>query len=272
MGNLSNYSEKIVDLILMYAPRLVLAIVVLIIGLWVIKFAVRGMNRLMEKSEVELSLRKFLSSIVNLLLKVLLLISVASMVGIATTSFVAILGAAGLAVGLALQGSLANFAGGVLLLLFKPIKIGDFIEAQGFSGRVDEVGVFNTILKTPDNKTIIIPNGTLSNGAITNYSSESERRVDMTFGISYQDDITKAKKILNHLVQEDARIMHEPSPQVVVSGLGESSVNFAVRVWCKATDYWDIYFDMQEKIKQTFDRESITIPFPQSDVYLHQAK
>ena len=194
------------------------------------------------------------------------------MVGIATTSFIALLGAAGLAIGLALQGSLANFASGVLILIFKPYKINDFIEAAGIKGTVHEIQVFNTVLKTPDNKTIIIPNSQVSAGTITNYSTEATRRVDMTFGIGYSDDIDKAKSVLSKLLKEDSRVLDNPEIMIVVSELADSSVNFSVRGWVKAADYWGVYFDMHEKVKKTFDKENISIPFPQTDVHLFQEK
>ncbi|TSA28180.1 mechanosensitive ion channel family protein, partial [bacterium] len=213
-------------------------------------------------------LQKFLISMITVLLKVLLFISVASMVGIATTSFIAILGAATFAIGLALQGGMSNFAGGVLILLLKPFKVGDTIEAQGFVGKVHEIQIFNTIMKTFDNKMIYIPNGSLSNGSITNYSKEPIRRVDMTFGIGYDDDIKRAKEVLAGLIKEDARILKDPAPLIAVSSLGDSSVNFALKVWCDTAEYWNIYFDMQEKVKLTFDQENISIPFPQTDVHL----
>lgn len=270
MQDFQVYGEKAIELTMMYAPKVLLALVVLFIGLRIIKIAERALNKGMEKANTDASLRKFLSSLLSVLLKVILIISVASMIGIATTSFVAILGAAGLAVGLALQGSLANFAGGVLILFFKPFKVGDFIETQGHLGVVHSIQIFNTILKTPDNKTIIIPNGQVSSGSITNFSAEDKRRVDMVFGIGYQDDIAKAKKILTSLIGEDKRILKEPEPLVVVSELGDSSVNFTVRVWANSGDYWGIFFDMQEKVKLTFDKEGISIPFPQRDVHLYQ--
>lgn len=272
MGNIAGYTDKAVELIMMYAPKLLLAILTLLIGLWIIKLIVKGLEKAMARGKVDISLQKFLTSLLSILLKILLLISVASMVGIATTSFVAILGAAGLAVGLALQGSLANFAGGVLILLFKPFKVGDVIDAQGYVGKVHTIQVFNTILKTPDNKTIIIPNGPLSNGSITNFSTEEKRRVDMTFGIGYEDDIHKAKEILQRLANNDPRVLDDPEPQVVLSELGDSSVNFAMRVWCNAADYWGIYFEMHEKVKLAFDENGISIPYPQTDVHLYTEK
>ncbi len=268
-NNLQSYVQKLIGLAVEYGPKLLLAILVLVIGLWVIRIVLKAANKTMERSNVEISLRKFLSSLFGIILKVLLLISVASMIGIATTSFVAILGAAGLAVGLALQGGLANFAGGVIILIFKPFKVGDFIDAQGYNGTVHEITIFTTILKTPDNKTVIIPNGALSNGSTVNFSTEPKRRVDMTFGIGYGDSIEKAKKVLARLVDSDDRILKDPAPQIVVGELGDSSVNFNVRVWCDASNYWGIYFDTQEKVKLTFDAEGISIPFPQRDIHMY---
>ena len=267
-NQLQGYIQHAIDLVIEYAPQLLLAIIVLIVGFWIIKLVTKATSKAMDRSEVDVSLKKFLNSLLGILLKTLLLISVASMVGIATASFVAIIAGAGLAVGLALQGSLANFAGGVLILLFKPFKVGDFIDAQGYTGTVNEITIFTTILKTPDNKTVIIPNGALSNGSMVNFSTESMRRVDMTFGIGYGDSIEKAKQVLTRLVESDVRIHKEPASQIIVDELGESSVNFKVRVWCNSADYWGIYFDMQEKVKQTFDKEGISIPFPQRDVHV----
>jgi len=268
-NEVSVYTDKAMKLLFEYGPNVLLALLTLFIGLWIIKLMTKGFARALEKANVEVSLEKFLLSLVRIMLKVLLVISVVSMLGVQMTSFIAILGAAGLAVGLALQGSLANFAGGVLLLLFKPFKIGDFVEAQGFSGTVNAIQVFNTVLKTPDNKTIVIPNGNLSNGAITNYSAEKNRRVEWTFGIGYSDDIKKTKELLVQLVKSDSRIMDEPESMIALSGLGDSSVNFVVRAWVKMEDYWGVYFDMQEKVKLTFDEQGISIPFPQRDVHVY---
>jgi small conductance mechanosensitive channel len=270
MDKFQEYVDSGVQLVMLYVPKLLLALLVLFIGLWITKLVVKGLDKALIKTQTEESLRKFLKSLVGVLLKALLFISVFSMVGVATTSFVAILGAAGLAVGLSLQGSLSNFAGGVLLLIFKPFKVGDVIDTQGYLGKVDSIQIFNTILKTPDNKTIIIPNGAVSNGSITNFSTESQRRVDMTFGIGYNDDIQIARTVLKKIVEEDTRILKDPEPMIVISELGDSSVNFAVRVWCNSSDYWNIYFDMHEKVKLTFDKEGISIPFPQRDVHLYQ--
>jgi small conductance mechanosensitive channel len=256
-------------MLILYVPVIVKALVVLFIGLWIIKWIRKFFDRYAQKGEMDESLRKFLSRLISLGLKLVLIISVISMMGVATASFIAILGAAGLAIGLSLQGSLANLAGGVLILLFKPFKVGDVIETQGYIGSVSAIEIFNTILITPDNKKIILPNGAVSNGPITNFSAEEMRRVDFVFGIGYDDDINKAKSVLQDMVSKDERILKEPASQIVVSELGDSSVNITVRVWCKKADYWGIYFDMQEAVKKRFDQEKISIPFPQRDVHLY---
>ena len=268
MDALQLYTHQAVSLLMAYLPKFLLAIVVLLIGLWIIKTVVRVARRGMAARDMDETLQRFLGSLVGVLLKVMLLISIASMVGIATTSFIAVLGAAGLAIGLALQGSLANFAGGVLIMIFKPYKIGDFIDAQGHAGTVNAIQIFNTILKTPDNKTIIIPNGAISNGSITNVSIEPTRRVDMVFGIGYNDDIKKAKGVLQSLIDRDSRILKEPETAILISELADSSVNITVRAWCNAENYWGIYFDMHEAVKLEFDKEGISIPYPQQDVHL----
>jgi small conductance mechanosensitive channel len=270
LNQVQELSSKALEMAIAYAPRVALALITLIIGIWIINKVVAGSRKLMEVRSVDATLRAFLGSMLNVVLKALLFISVASMVGIATTSFIAILGAAGLAIGLALQGSLANFAGGVLILLFKPFKVGDFIEAQGFMGTVKEIQIFVTFLNTVDNRLVIIPNGPLSNGSLVNFSAESLRRVDMKFGIGYGDDIRKAKAILEKLVSEDPRTLKDPAHQIALSELADSSVNFVVRVWVNAADYWGLYFDMHEKVKLTFDAEGISIPYPQRDVHVYQ--
>lgn len=270
MEQMTELTNTAMEMAMAYAPKVALALVTLVIGIWIINKVVAGCRILLEKRDVDITLRTFLGSVINVLLKALLFISVASMVGIATTSFVALLGAAGLAVGLALQGSLANFAGGVLILLFKPYKVGDFIEAQGHMGTVKDIQIFVTILSTPDNRRIIIPNGPISNGSLVNFSAEKIRRVDMTFGIGYGDDVRKAKAVLDRLVQEDSRALKDPAHVIAVSALADSSVNFVVRVWVNAPDYWGLFFDMHEKVKLAFDEEGISIPFPQRDVHLYQ--
>ena len=273
MEQINLYLDEFYQLILGQAHIFLLALVTLVVGIWLINVFVRFLKRTLTKRQVDPSLIPFTTSLANILLKVMLLISVASMVGIQTTSFVAILGAAGLAVGLALQGSLANFAGGVLILAFKPFKVGDVIEAQGYIGTVKGIQIFNTIMNTFDNKRIILPNGAVSSGPITNYSAEEIRRVDMEFGIGYGDDIKKARDLLTRLITEDERILDEPAePFIALKELGESSVNFVVRAWVNAADYWPVYFRMQEQVKLTFDAEGISIPFQHREVHLYQEK
>ena len=253
-----------------YGPKLIGAIVVFIIGIWIIKLLIKGFGKMLNKRKTDETLKPFLKSIVGALLKIMLLISVLGMVGIEMTSFIAILGAVGLAVGLALSGTLQNFAGGVMLMIFKPFKVGDYIDAQGYTGIVSEIQIFNTILKSLDNKTIIIPNGGLSTSSMTNYSTEATRRVDWTFGIGYGDDVSKTKEVIKKLCDEDSRILKNPESFIAVSELGDSSVNFAVRAWVKADDYWGVFFDMNEKVYKTFEKENLNIPFPQMDVHLHK--
>jgi small conductance mechanosensitive channel len=270
MENMDKYIEILREFVMSYGLKILGAIIALIIGLWIIRILTRTLSKVMDKRDVDPSLRGFLRSLFSITLKILLFISIASMVGIAMTSFIAILAAAGLAVGMALSGTLQNFAGGVMILLFKPFKVGDFIDAQGHMGSVNEIGIFNTILKTPDNKTIIIPNGGLSNGSMVNFSTEPQRRVDMTFGIGYGDEVDKANDAIMSIINADERILKDPEPFVAVSELADSSVNFVVRVWVNASDYWGVYFDMHKSIYNTFNKEGINIPFPQMDVHLHQ--
>jgi small conductance mechanosensitive channel len=227
----------------------------------------------MKKGNVNESLIPFLKSLTNILLKVMLVISVMSMVGIQMTSFIAILGAAGLAVGLALQGTLQNFAGGVMILLFKPYEVGHFIEAQGYMGTVKQIQIFTTILTTPDNRKVIIPNSPLATGSIINYSAMPIRRIDFSFGIGYADDIDKAKAILLKMAEEDERVLKDENPpQVMVEALGDSSVNLKLRTWVKSEDYWDLFFATTEGAKKKFDAAGISIPFPQRDVHVYNHK
>ncbi|MFT6927656.1 MAG: small conductance mechanosensitive channel [Psychromonas sp.] len=253
-----------------YGPKLIAAIAIWIIGSWVIKLLVSGLNKVMDKGKVDPSLKPFLCSISGIVLKVMLGITVLGMLSIEMTSFVALLAAAGLAVGMALSGTLQNFAGGVMILLFKPFKVGDFIDAQGYMGTIKEIQIFNTILKTADNKTIIIPNGGLSTGSMVNFSTESTRRVDWTIGVAYGDDLDKARAVIKQLCDADERIFKDPAVVIVVSALADSSVNFAVRAWVKAPDYWGVFFDMNENVYKTFSKEGLNIPFPQMDVHLHK--
>ena len=270
METFQSTSEKLYDLVLIYGPRLIGALLTLIIGMWVISIIRRIIRKRFEKRDMEPSLRGFLNSMIGILLKVLLWITVIGMMGVEMTSFIAIIGAVGFAIGMALSGTLQNFAGGVMILLFKPFKSGDFIDAQGYTGTVSEIQIFNTILKTPDNKTVIIPNGGLSTGAMVNFSTEPRRRVDFVFGIGYGDDVDKAKQVLMNLINNDSRILKDPEPFVAVKELADSSVNIVVRVWAEAANYWGIYFDLTENVYKTFDKEGLNIPFPQMDVHVQK--
>lgn len=268
MENVNTFWENYSPLIVEYGTSLLYALVVLLLGLWVVSMITKSMKKMMLKSNLDASLVPFLSSLINTILKVLVVISALGMLGIEMTSFIAILGAAGLAIGMALSGTLQNFAGGVMILIFKPFKVGDFITAQGHSGSVKEIQIFNTILNTPDNKIIIIPNGGLSTGSMTNYSTMETRRVDWTFGIAYGDDYNKAEKVLMKLIDADSRILKDPATFIALSELGDSSVNIVVRAWVNAADYWAVFFDMNKNVYQTFDKEGLSIPFPQMDIHL----
>lgn len=268
--NLGIDAEGIKDFVVYYGIQVILALVVLVLGLWIIKMITNSISKLFDKRGIDPSLRPFLRGIISISLKIMLIISIMSMVGIEMVSFIAVLGAIGLAIGMALSGTLQNFAGGVIILILKPYRVGDYIGAQGHGGTVKEIGIFNTVLKTPDNVTIIIPNGSLSNSSVTNYSMEDLRRVDFVFGIGYSDDIDKVRGVIKGLIDEDARSLKEPEPMIVISELADSSVNFTVRIWVKAPDYWSYYFDMHEKVKKSFDASGVSIPFPQTDVHLYQ--
>ena len=270
MGEIKDYIGKSIELVMEYAPKVLLALLVLIIGLSVIKSVVKFVSKMMKKQDIDATLRPFLESLLSWTLKAMLFISAASMVGIETTSFVAVLGAAGLAVGLALQGTLSNFAGGVLILIFRPYKVGDLIEAQGHLGYVTEIQIFVTILKTLDHKAVIIPNGAISNGDITNLTTLGKVRVEMVMGISYDSDIRKAKEILLGVMNKHPKVMKDPAPFVGVLELGDSSVNLAVRPHAHADDYWGVYFDIYEQGKIALDEAGITIPFPQLDLHVKE--
>ncbi|MBF0538342.1 MAG: mechanosensitive ion channel [Nitrospirae bacterium] len=262
MNSVQTHLHKAIELLMLYAPKFLLAVVVLILGLRGIKVFVRGVVRAMSVGKLEPSLQSFLGSLIGILLKVLLFISVASMVGVATTSFVTILGAAGLAVGLALQGSLANFAGGVLILLNKPFKLGDTISAQGFTGEVKEMQIFHSVIVTSDNRTIVIPNGPLSGGIIANLSTAAQRRVDMTFHINCGDDFQRPRDILKNLLMLDKRILNTPEPTMRVAEFNDAIAKFEVNVWCNTADYSSILSDMSEIVKASFDNVGIKISFP----------
>ena len=262
--------EKTYDMILAYLPKLALAIITLLIGLWLIKYLVRFINRIMAAKDVDESLRPFFKTLVTVLLRVMLFISVMGMIGIEMTSFIALLGAAGIAIGMALSGSLQHFAGGVLLLIYKPFKKGDLIEAQDHKGIVKELRIFNTVLNTVDNKVVFIPNGPLSTGTIVNYSTEDTRRIDLVFGISYSDDIDKAKEIIQSVVLKQEKLLQQPEIFLGVKELGDSSVNIELKVWTSTDDIIDMEYYLNESVKKEFDKGGITIPFPQMDVHMRK--
>lgn len=268
MEKVQEITKWLTDTAMNYGLKLIGAILVLIIGLWIIKVIMKGIKKGFEKRKMDESLKPFLISLISILLKIMLLISVLTMLGIQMTSFIAILGAAGLAVGMALSGTLQNFAGGVIILIFKPFKVGDFIDAQGFMGVVKEIQIFITVLTTVDNKTVIIPNGPLSTSALTNYSTQPTRRVDWSFGVAYGDDYDKAKKMILSMLKSDARILADPEPFIALGELADSSVNITTRAWVKAEDYWGVFFDMNEKFYKDADKNGLSIPFPQMDVHL----
>lgn len=250
------------NLIVEFGPRLIAAILIWIIGSWIIKMLIKGVSTAMMKANYDESLKKFLLNLINWAFKIILIIVVLGTVGVETTSFAAVLAAASLAIGMALQGSLGNFAGGVLIMIFRPIKIGDLIEAQGEMGVVKEIEVFTTKLTGLSNKEIIIPNGALSNGNIVNYTTEGTRRVDLVFGVSYDSDIKKTKGVFNEVLSSNAKILKNPAPTIAVSELADSSINFVVRPWCNAEDYWEVYFEVTENVKDALDKAGIEIPYP----------
>lgn len=256
-------SQTWIPLIMEYGSRLLLALITLAVGWWVINKLTHKLGRLVAIRNSDKALQGFISTLANIILKVLLFISVASMIGVETTSFVAAIGAAGLAIGLALQGSLANFAGGVLILLFRPFRIGDWIEAQGVSGTVDNIQIFHTVLRTGDNKTVIVPNGNLSNGIITNYNRQPTRKVVFDVGVDYEADLQKARNVLLDLANNDPRVHKEPAPQAVVATLGDSAITVSLRVWVNTADYWDVMFMLNEQARDRLKSEGIDIPFPQ---------
>ncbi|RED44327.1 small conductance mechanosensitive channel [Winogradskyella eximia] len=245
-----------------YGPKVIGAILIWIIGSWIIKMLLKGVKKAMNKGNYDESLKKFLLNLIGWALKILLIIVVLGTVGVETTSFAAIIAAAGLAIGLALQGSLGNFAGGVLIMIFKPIKIGDLIEAQGEIGVVKEIEIFTTKLTGLSNREIIIPNGALSNGNIINFSTEGTRRVDLVFGVGYDSDIKKTKEVFSKVLAANPKILKDPAPTIAVSELADSSINFVVRPWCTTDDYWDVYFGVTEQIKEALDAAGIEIPYP----------
>jgi len=262
--------EKGPELVTKFGGKILVAIAILIIGRMVAG-ALRGIIRkVMKKGGVDETLVSFITSLAYVGLMAFVIIAALGQLGVQTTSFIAIIGAAGLAVGLALQGSLSNFAAGVLMIIFKPIKVGDFVEVAGTAGVVEAIGIFTTELKSGDNKQIIIPNAKLTGDNITNYSAKDTRRVDMVIGVGYGDDLDKVKKVLADILGSDERILKDPAPTIGLAELADNSVNFVVRPWVKTGDYWPVKFDVQEAIKKRFDAEGISIPYPQRDVHLHQ--
>lgn len=262
VDNLVKASQAWIPMIMEYGSRVLLAVITLAIGWWLINNLTRKVSKLLAMRNADQALQGFIGSLANIILKVLLIVSVASMIGVETTSFVAAIGAAGLAIGLALQGSLANFAGGVLILLFRPFRIGDLIEAQGISGTVDSIQIFHTVLRTGDNKTIIVPNGNLSNGIITNHNRQATRKVVFDIAIDYQADLQKAREVLLELAK-DERVLTDPAPEAVISTLGDSSITVSLRVWVKTADYWTVMFMFNELSRDRLKAAGIDIPFPQ---------
>jgi small conductance mechanosensitive channel len=263
--------ENLIPLLQSYALAFVGGVLVLVVGFVAVNLAIKVANKLMTQRNLDPSLRTFLDSLLNIGLKAMVILSALSVAGVKVTSFIAVLGAAGLALGLALQGSLANFAGGVMILLFKPYRVGDFIEGQGHAGTVKEIQLFHTVLTPLDNRTIIIPNGILYNDPIINYSTQPLRRLVLNFGVAYGDDADLTKSVLLELMRSDERVLDEPNePFVALAELGDSSVNFTIRAWCKASDYWPLRFDLNEQVYKTFAQRGLNIPFPQMDVHLHQ--
>jgi small conductance mechanosensitive channel len=259
---MEKYIDKLKQLMVEFTPKILVALAILFIGSFFIGLAVKASKKLMKVGGLDETLQKFLGNLVNWALKILLIITVMSKLGVETTSFAAIIASAGLAIGLALQGSLGNFAGGVLIMIFKPFKIGDLIEAQGEIGVVKEIEIFTTKLIGLSNKVIIIPNGSLSNGNIINYSQQGTRRVDLTIGVSYEADIKQTKEVLLNILTSHPKVLKDPAPNVTVSELADSSVNFAVRPWSKTEHYWDVYFEVTEAVKLELDKAGIDIPYP----------
>jgi small conductance mechanosensitive channel len=264
--------DKIWELVTVYGLRVIAAIAIFVIGRWIAKIFKSVIKKVMTKRNVDETVGAFVRNFTYYALLTFFALAAINQLGVQTTSFIAIVGAAGLAVGLALQGSLSNFASGFLLIIFRPFKIGDFIEVAGTAGKVEKIQIFTTQLLSPDNKTIIIPNARITADNIVNYSTQGTRRCDLAFGIGYQDDIDKAKKILEELIAADERILKDPAPKIAVSELADSSVNFVVRPWVNSSDYWNVYCDLTENVKKRFDAEGVSIPFPQRDVHLYEHK
>lgn len=270
MEMVSEYTELAKQFAVNFGVKVIIALLIFFIGKWIANQATNLVKKMLHRAEVEDTLERFLSSLIYALAMTVVVIATINQLGVQTTSLLAILGAAGLAVGLALQGSLANFAAGVLLVAFRPYKVGDFIEAAGVAGSVIEVQIFTTVIKSGDNKKIIIPNAQIMSGTITNFSANPTRRVDLVAGCGYDDDLDKVRRVLEDIVKADERILAEPPVTIAVSELADSSVNFVVRPWVNSADYWGVYFDLTEQIKKRFDAEGISIPYPQRDVHVYE--
>ena len=251
---------------------LLMALAILIIGRQLVKLILRLITVALEKSNVEDTVRIFVTNLLNTLLMILVFIAAINQLGIETTSIIAVLGAAGLAIGLALQGSLSNFAAGILIVIYRPYKVGDYIEAGNYAGTVMDIQIFSTVLKTPDNKIVVVPNGSIMNGSIVNYSDQDTRRIDLIVSCGYEDDIDKVRSVLEDILKKEKRVLKDPKPQIAVTELADSSVNFIFRPWVKRTDYLPVYYSLLEEVKKRFDKEGISIPYPQSDVHIHNHK
>jgi small conductance mechanosensitive channel len=272
MQQFIDFLQKNQQFILSYSVKVLVALVILYLGRWLSKSLTRMLEKALIHRKVDRAVVSFLSGIIQAAIMVATILIALSQVGIQTASFIAILGAAGLAIALALQGSLSNFASGVLIILFRPFRAGDFVDAAGVSGVVEKIEIFQTVLKSADNKRIIVPNSQITGSAIINYSAEKTRRVDLIVGISYDSDLKKAKQLLEQILKADSRILDEPAAVIAVGALADSSVNILVRPWVNAADYWPVYWDTLEKIKLTFDQHQIVIPFPQMDLHFKKEK
>ena len=260
---------QITELLSSFGISLFIALCILVIGRQVIKIVIKVISSALERSNTEDTVRIFVTNLLNTLLMIVVFIAAINQLGIETTSIIAVLGAAGLAIGLALQGSLANFAAGILIVIYRPYKVGDYIQADNHLGTVNDIQIFSTVLRTPDNKLVVVPNGSIMNGSIVNFSNQDTRRIDMIIGCSYEDDIDKVKAVLTDIVAKDGRVLSDPKTRIAVSELADSSVNFIVRPWVKNPDYLDVMYSLTEEIKKRFDEEGISIPYPQSDVHIH---
>ena len=262
--------QNLIDSGISAGKHIIAAVVIFIVGRFLIKLINRLVASILQRRHIEISVQTFLSSLVNIILTILLIITVIGALGVNTTSFAALIASAGVAIGMALSGNLQNFAGGLIILLFKPYRVGDFIDVCGVQGTVSAVQIFHTILLTPDNKAVYLPNGSTSSSTITNYSREDKRRIEWTFGIDYGEDVNRARTAILSVITADARILPDPAPFVAVGGLSDSSVDIIVRVWVPTEEYWNVYFDMHQRVYETFNEQKINLPYPQQTVHLVQ--